>query len=137
MSVLRKETISEFAKLPWHDAKLLEVRVFRDKITDQDNLSCAIDFETVRNSWRRAIVLFRNCTLVKMDIDLDGKKVCADSISRATCEINSPLKKSLEEEQLKSERNPLLDYYHFYIGLVPPGGGLNIFAKDFDVTWTN
>lgn len=135
--MLRKERVSEFAKLPWHDAKLLAVRVFRDEVANQDNLSCTIDFETIRNSWHRALVLFQNCTLAKINIDLDGKKICADSISRATCEIDSSLKKSLEEEQLKSERSPLLDYYHFHIALVPPGGELNVFAKDFDINWIN
>ncbi|SRR5581483_720040 len=136
MTLLEKEKASEFTNLPWHDAKLLEVRVFRDSV-DQDNLSCTINFETARNSWRRAVVLFRNCTITKIDLDLDGKRVCADSIFDAACELESALKKSLEVGQLKNERKPLNDYYHFRISLVSPGGEVNVFAKDFDLTWTD
>lgn len=135
MNVLEREKASEFTNLPWHDAKLLEVRVFRDSALNQENLSCTIDFEAARNSWRRAVVLFRDCTIAKIDLDLDGKRVCADSIFDAKCEIESSLKKSLEAEQLKNERNPLRDYYHFRILLVSPGGELNVLAKDFDVAW--
>ncbi|WP_263368210.1 hypothetical protein [Edaphobacter bradus] len=135
--MLEKEKASEFAKLPWHDSKLLELRVFRDNIPDQENLECSIEFTKSHNSWRRAVVLFRNCTIAKIDLDLDGKKVCADSIFYATCEIESALKKSLEAGQLKNERNPLSDYYHFRILLVHPGGELNIFAKDFEIAWAD
>jgi hypothetical protein len=137
LKLVEKEKASEFAKLPWHDAKMLEVRLFRDNVLDQDNLACSIEFEMSRSSWRRAVVSFRNCTIAKIDLDLDGKKVCADSISYATCGIESALKKSLEAGQLKNERSPLSDYYHFHITLVPPGGELNIFAKDFDVAWAD
>ncbi|WP_260703473.1 hypothetical protein [Edaphobacter flagellatus] len=136
MKLLEKEKVSEFTNLPWHDAKLLELRVFRDSALNQDNLSCTIDFEMARNSWRRAVVLFQNCTIAKIDLDLDGKRVCADSIFEATCELESALKKSLEAGQLKNERQPLNDYYHFRILLVSPGGELNVFAKDFDVAWS-
>lgn len=134
MTLLNKERASEFTNLPWHDAKLLEVRMFRDS-ADQDNVSCTIDFEMARNSLRRAVVLFRNCTIAKIDLDLDGKRVCADSIFDATCELESAFKNSLEADQLKNERKPLNDYYHFRILLVSPGGELDVFAKDFDLTW--
>ncbi len=136
-TLLDKEKTSEFTNLPWHDAKLLELRVFRDNPLYQDNLACTIEFETGRNSWRRAVVLFRDCTIAKIDLDLDGKRVCADSIFSATCEFESALKKSLEAGQLKNERSPLSDYYHFRILLVHPGGELNVFAKDFDIAWAD
>lgn len=137
MTSLEKEKASEFTNQPWHDAKLLELRVFRDSVLNQDNLACTIEFETSRNFWRRAVVSFRNCTIAKIDLDLDGKRVCADSIFSATCELESALKKSLEAEQLKNERSPLSDYYHFRILLVSPGGELNVFAKDFDIAWAD
>ena len=126
---------SAFTKLPWHDAKLLELRIARDSELDQDNLACIVEFMAAHNSWRRAVVTLRNCTIVKVDLDLDGKRICADSIFSATCERDPALKTSLEAGQLRGERHPLADYYHFHILLVSPGGELSVFAKDFDVAW--
>lgn len=126
---------SAFTKLPWHDAKLLELRIARDSVLDQDNLACVVEFMAAHNSWHRAVVTLSDCTIAKIDLDLDGKRVCADSIFSATCERESALKRSLEAGQLRGERHPLSDYYHFHILLVAPGGELSVFAKDFDVAW--
>ena len=135
MELMGKEEALAFVKLPWHDAKMLELRLFRDSIFDQDNLACSVEFEISRGSWRRAVVLIQDCTIVKIDLDLDGKKVCSDSIFKATCEIKSSFRRSREVGQLKNESNPLDDYYHFNIVLVSPGGELSIIAKGFEVAW--
>jgi hypothetical protein len=66
-------------------------------------------------------------------LDLDGKYVCGDSIATAFCSKDSDLKSQIETNQLKYEKSPLAQYYHFSIELIPPGGKFDIFAKDFKI----
>jgi hypothetical protein len=124
---------SSFEELPWHDAKLLELRIVRQH--DEEQLAIIVSFQVSPGRWRRARVLFRNSTIVKLDLDLDGKKFCADSISYATRESGSALRDSLERGPLRNEQSPLLAYVHFRIILIPPGGEINVFAATFETTW--
>jgi hypothetical protein len=75
-----------------------------------------------------AEIVFTGSTYVALEVDLEGKRVCADDISGAECYASSEWIRTL------SERNPhdsFEGYLHFEIGLIPPGGTINILAKDF------
>ena len=132
-----REQQSSFENLPWHDSRLLDVRLMRKKRTKaDDDLECTIDFLVRRGEYRRATVTFVNCTIIKMDIDLDSKKICGDSISSATCDFDSHLRDQLEKTRLRDERHPLDGYRHYRISLIPPSGDVNVFAERFDIAWT-
>jgi hypothetical protein len=73
-------------------------------------------------------IIFKESTYVALDVDLEGKHVAADDISGAECCASSKWIQTL------SERNPhdsFEGYLHFAIYLIPPGGKIDILAKDF------
>ena len=132
-----KEQESSFEHLPWHDSRLLDVRLVRKKRTKtEDDLECRVDFLVRLGEYRPATVTFVNCTIIKMDIDLDSKRVCGDSVSSATCDLDSHLRDQIEKTRLRDERHPLDGYRHYLISLIPPSGDLNVFAERCDIVWT-
>jgi hypothetical protein len=101
----------------------------------QDDLVLGISFPALPPvHWKEAKVTLVNCTIIRMDVDLDFKRVCADSISSVSCKEHSELKTQIEKK-LKYETAPLEGFYHFSIHLIPYGGNIEIFAKDFEVDY--
>jgi hypothetical protein len=76
----------------------------------------------------QANIVFKGSTYIVLDVDLDGKRVCADDISGAECHASSQLIRALSE---RNPRDSFEGYLHFEIYLIPPGGKINILAKDF------
>lgn len=73
-------------------------------------------------------LVFKESTYIKLEVDLEGKSQCSDDISDAECSTESEWLRSL------SAANPydsFEGYLHFRISLIPPGGAVNILAKDF------
>lgn len=126
-----------FNSLHWHDSKLTNVQMLRNENSHTDDLHLSIKLlvnaEPGNYVWNKVKIVIKECTILKLDLDLDGKRVCSDQIARAFCSTASSLKSQIEQEQLKAEVNPLLEYLHFSILLIPPGGEINIFAKDFEL----
>jgi len=90
---------------------------------------------------QKAELIFYDCKIIRMDLDLVGKRMCSDDIESNVCLLNSLLKKQIEEEYFTnvrgvvklSEKDVLAGYLHFSIHLVEPGGDIDIFAKDFEL----
>jgi hypothetical protein len=81
----------------------------------------------------KAELVFKNCRLIKFDMDLVGKRYCGDDILAAECKIDSDFKKKMQMELFKYEKHELNSYLHFKITLIPPGGELDILAEDFEM----
>ena len=134
MPTLRDEIRERFNALELHDSRLADVSVrSRDDGSGHD---IAIDLELLRGhhpnySHEPAQLVLLDCTYVRLDMDLDGKLVCGDAIGRVECVERSPLREALERGPMKYEDNPLSEYLHFSIFLIPPGGEMHVFAKDF------
>ena len=118
-----------FNGLPWHDSQLLGVTISASAEEEKQSVVLDLAFRAGRE-WRVTAATFRECTIVQLDLDLDGMRVCGHSINTARCLRESPLKEQLTRTKLKYEDNPLDDYYHFRIAMINPGGELNIVAKD-------
>lgn len=126
-----------FNKINWHDSKLIEINIAY--ISDYHRYDIYLKIKLLTNpmpghyDWRDAILRIRDCTIIRMNVDLTAKLTCADDISVAYCEKETPLKKQIERVDLTHEENPLADYLHFHLGLIVPGGDVDIFAKNFDL----
>jgi len=126
-----------FNSLHWHDSKLVGVHISYSADDRTDDVCFQIELLTNPQpgnyQWKSAKLKITECTIIKLDMDLDGKHVCSDDIAEAFCTAESPLKDQLEREQLKHEEKPLAGYLHFRISLIPPGGEIDLFAKDFEL----
>jgi len=119
-------TIERFNAIRWHDSKLIGLSFLRAGSEEQVRISLLLRREG--EALEPAEMVFRESTYVEVDVDLDGKRVCADDIADAQCLASSDWMRKL------SERNPhdsFDGYLHFEIELIPPGGTINILAKDF------
>lgn len=132
-----EEICGKFNALNWHDSKLIGICLVRDESGTADTVRLdlrMIDYtEPFRSRWKQATLLLKECTLLRLDIDLDGKRVCSDSIWSATCARDSSLKEEIERVQLRNEVKPLANYLHFEIRLIEPGGRVDAFAKSFEL----
>jgi hypothetical protein len=108
------------------DSKLLGVSLHRTEGEEQVTLSLLLGKDW--DSLAPTDVTFRNATYVRLDMGLDGKRVCSDDISHGVCRPSSDWLKSL------SEVNPFdnfTGYLHFEVMLIPPGGKIDVLATDF------
>lgn len=130
-----EDVCTRFNNLNWHDSKLLGIELLRRQGTDY--LRCRLkllwDSRPGQYRWKDATLTFQDCTILKLDLDLAGKRVCADDIAGARCTWQSALKDQLEREQLQHEKAPLAQFLHFTISLIPPGGSIDVFAKEFEL----
>jgi len=133
------ETVCErFNELQLHDSRFVDVSILRR--TERESHEVRVDLEIEREtpggfSSQAAKLVFIDCTFLKIDLDLDGKVVCGDAIARSRCTEHSELREALERGPLKYEDSPLEGYFHFSIFLIPPGGEMHVFARDFALTF--
>jgi len=136
----KEESLDDICKrfndLKWHDSKLIGYSVLPSKDGSTHDVHFQMewltDYKEGIPSWAEGKLTIRDCTVIKADLDLDGKHVCDDSIANALCVKESDLKREIEHEQLKHEQKPLAEYLHFRILLIAPGGEINLFAKGFN-----
>jgi hypothetical protein len=73
---------------------------------------------------------FIGCIALRLDMNLEGKRVYGDAILDATCHASSPWLMQFAMNELAGTLRfpPLL---HFRIQMVPPGGLVEVLAADF------
>lgn len=137
MSQNGKSDCSRFNELPWHDSKLVGLKIFYE---EEYGLQLDVQLRTGSkdgaDQWRKSRLVFEGCRFVRADLDLLGMELCGGDIATASCERDSPLKKqvadlSLAQFDLPDDRNPFEETYHFQILMIHPGGEMNFFAKAF------
>jgi hypothetical protein len=125
------ETISEsFNRLIWHDSKLRALRIIRRDDVDEIVLDVELRGMPGKELTPMTVVL-EDAVFFFGDIDLQGKRECADDISSAKCECKTDLMIKLQNERLKHSPDALAGYFHFRVYLIPPGGNLDIIASGF------
>jgi hypothetical protein len=120
--------IERFNAIHWHDSKLLALDFYRAGSEEQVKISLQLLGE--RGALIPTNLVLIGSTYIALDVYLGAKRVCADDISGAACYASSEWIRTL------SERNPydsFEGYLHFEIYLIPPGGTINVLAKDFDL----
>jgi len=127
MTIQTKDsTMQRFNSIRWHDCKLLGLSFYRENSLEVVKISLQLLDE--QGALKSAEMLFHESTYVKLEVDLEGKSQCSDDISEANCSAESDWLRTL------SAGNPydsFEGFLHFSIELVPPGGAINILAKDF------
>jgi hypothetical protein len=125
------ETISEsFNRLIWHDSKLRALRIIRRDDVDEIVLDVELRGMPGKELTPMTVVL-EDAVFFFGEIDLQGKRECADDISSAKCECKADLMMKLQNERLKHSPDALAGYFHFRVYLIPPGGNLDIIASGF------
>jgi len=131
VSITSNELCARFNKLEWHDSKLRSFAIVRDH-DDKDNVVFSLELRGMsEQEFTPATLTLEDATYLRAEVDLEGKSECSDDISSAVCEIESVLKKELLESQLKYSPAALDGYYLFDIYLIPPGGRIQVFARNF------
>jgi hypothetical protein len=128
------ELCESFNKLQWHDSKLRSFGIVRKN--DRDDVVFQLELlGKSEGHYVPATLTLVDATYLKTEVDLDGKYQCADDISSARCDVESPLKAELLSSQLKHSPTALDGYCCFDIYLIPPGGRIQVFAKTFELTY--
>ena len=124
------ETIARrFNELSWHDSKLVALSFYRVDAEEQVKLS--LELIDANGVLEAKYLTFRSSTYLKLEIDLDGKRLCSDDISIAECLTSSEW---IRELSAANRHDSFEGYLHFEIVMIPPGGRINILAKDFELT---
>lgn len=121
--------IQRFNAIPWHDSKLLSLCFYREN--SQEVVKISLQLLEGGGALRPVELLFHESTYLKLEVDLEGKSQCSDDISEANCSADSDWLRTLSAE---NPYDSFEDFLHFKIGLIPPGGAINILAKDFVLT---
>ncbi len=119
-----------FNRLIWHDSKLRSLRIVRRDDLDEVVLDVELRGMSEQELTPMTVVL-EDAVFFFSDIDLQGKRECADDISSAKCETKTDLTTKLVNERLKYSQDALVGYLHFRVYLIPPGGTLDIIASGF------
>jgi hypothetical protein len=120
-----------FNRLIWHDSKLRSLRIFRNA-NDQDEAHLDIELRGMPDQELTPMtVVVEDAIFFLSDLDLQGKRECADDISSATCEAKTDLTTKLQKDRLRYSPNALEGYFHFRFYLIPPGGTFDVVGSGF------
>ena len=125
----KDSTIQLFNAIPWHDSKLLGLSFYRENSLEVVKISLQLLEE--QGALKPVELIFLESTYIKLEVDLEGKSQCSDDISWANCSAESDWLQTLSAE---NRYDSFEGFLHFKIELIPPGGEINILAKDFTLT---
>lgn len=133
MSAKASGSVAErFNAMPWHDSKLLGLALLRTGGGDEINLSLQLRADDGRVT--PAEIVFKDCGYAETNIYLEAKRLCADDIAEAECNLSSDWKDFVSQpgpyDPVRGGRH-LEEHLHFRIDLCPPGGSIDILAKNF------
>lgn len=137
MSVQAMNSKERFNSLQWHDSKLVGVCFY--KSDGEDRVKLSLELLGDGGTLNSAEMVFKECAYFASDVFLAAKSMCADDISGAECYESSGWKNAVSEPQpfdvIQGNRG-LDQHLHFSISLIPPGGTINLLAKDFELLET-
>ena len=135
----RQDICARFNQMYWHDSKLV---AFQLQPKSDERYDVAVDLELLTNaqpgqySWKDARLEFEDCRIMELSVDTLGIRFTGGAIASAFCEGGAALKEKLESRffDLPQGDDPYESILHFRILLIPPGGEINVFARNFVVT---
>lgn len=136
------EICAKFSRIYWHDSKLINLRLLRvageRKYDLQLDLDLITHFEQGKIETNRKTVIFRECRILQMDLDLLGVLICGGDISTATCytnavEMERKNRSKAHQFNFSQSSNPLDKCLGFLIEMTNPGGEMFVFARDFEL----
>jgi hypothetical protein len=133
MSVQTTDTTTQrFNNIRWHDSKLRSLCFYSAEGEERVKLSLELLGEG--GALVPAEVIFKESAYMFADVYLEAKSLCSDDISDAECYVSSDWKTTVSKPSpfdiIRGNRR-FEGHLHFRIGMCPPGGTINILAKDF------
>lgn len=134
---------AEFSKIYWHDSKLLDLHLTQNEEARQYDLRLDLDlivgFSEGKLERKLQSAFFRDCRILKTDLDLLGVLLCGGDIAAAGCypdaiELEEGERDKVRQFDLPQTRNPLDECVGFFFEMVPPGGQMIIFARGFELS---
>ena len=122
----------------WHDAKLIELKI-AGSTGIVDDVELLIDRPVAGAAGRsqRVIVKLLGCRVLRVDIDLLGKRFCADDIQSVSLELDGGAGEHLRSRSrqtfdLPDTRLPLDSLGYVRVVLIPPGGQIEALVRDVE-----
>jgi hypothetical protein len=91
-----------FNRPQWHDSKLRSLRVLRHDDLDEVLLDVELRGASEQEPTPMTVIL-EDTVFFFSDIDLQGKRECADDMSSAKCDAKTDLMTKLQNERLKCQ----------------------------------
>jgi hypothetical protein len=129
---LENSTVQRFNSISWHDSKLVGLSFY--KTEGEERVKLSLELLGKDGSLTPAEIIFKECAYFQADVYLEAKAMCADDISGAGCYESSDWKSAVSKP---SPSDVILggrgfeEHLHFSVSMCPPGGTINILAKDF------
>jgi len=103
------------------------------------DLDLIVDFSEGKIERRLQSAVFRDCRILKTDLDLLGVLICGGDIAAAGCypdaiELEKEMRDKVRQFDLPQTRNPLDECVAFFFEMIPPGGQMLIFARGFELS---
>ena len=133
-----QDVCTRFNQMQWHDSKLVG---FQLAPKSDERYDVHVDLQLLTNAqpgqytWKDARLEFHDCRIMELSVDTLGIRFTGGDISSAICEGGTALKEKLESRffDLPQGDDPYEGILHFRILLIPPGGEIDVFARDFAV----
>lgn len=138
----RDEVCTRFNSIGWHDSRVVGLHLIpRIEYEVHDfyvDVRLLKGDPSANDGYLAAKLLFRDCRIVQLDLDLLGMQLCGGDISTAFCESDAASREQAERGRLQKfdlpqEEDALNAFFYFKILLIPPGGEINIYARDFEL----
>jgi hypothetical protein len=92
---------TRFEALLWHDSKLVGVNISRNEASQTEEITLILSmWQSNDKSLSPAKVVFKECMFVRMDMDLEGKRLCADDICTGQCVRTSEWMQMFQKKRL-------------------------------------
>ena len=140
MTIKSEKICESFSQIRWHDSKLLDLHLMRNPEKWQYDLrldlNLIVGYPEVEIERRKHSALFSDCRIIQTDLDLLGILICGGDIGAAGCypdsvELEKRKRDKVRQFDLPQNQNPLEECIGFFFEMIPPGGQIIIFAKDF------
>jgi hypothetical protein len=127
-------TVQKFNSIRWHDSKLVGFCLY--KAEGEDRVRLSLELLAADGSLTPTEIVFTDCAYFAVDVYSEAKSMCADDISNAKCYESSDWKSMVSKpspyDPIQGGRG-LEEHLHFSVSMCPPGGTINVLAKDFSL----
>jgi len=126
-------SVQKFNSIRWQDSKLVGFCLYTAEGEERVRLSLELATD---GSLTPTEIVFKDCAYFAADVYSEAKSMCADDISSAERYKSSDWKSAVSKP---SPFDVILGgrgfegNLHFRVSMCPPGGTINILARDFSV----
>lgn len=133
-----QEICTKFNDIHWHDSQLVGLQIGpagAEKYDTSFDLRLLTNSQPGQYERTAARLELQDCRIVELAVDTLGIRLTGGDIAMAFCEAGPALVSELENRgfDLPQGESPFKDIVRFTIRLIPPGGEINVFARNFSL----